>query len=970
MASSVKVLQINARSIKSVNKLPQFKSMVALKKPKIIAVCESWLTDKIKNKDILSEGEYQMYRKDRTHKTGGGVFVAISVDIMSNELDKYVAKAEFHNEIVAVELVFNKGKEKQRIGLVCAYKPPDEDNFMFADNLKTCIEGIWKSGVQDLLVVGDFNLPDINWTTGYPASTRGLSFACANIFQEFGLDQYNTNPSRETNKNILDLVLCNIPEAIQDLEAYSDVLETDHVILEYQLGIVHDVPVEIPRYQYDFRRANFETLRKRLEEADLLLETGDVDLLCSNWTEKILRILDEVVPKKKVGVRNSTPWIDQEVRHISNIKERVRRKFHRLHLKRDQVKYKQLARYLRKLIHQKHNAYITACAESINTNPKKFWSFTRRNQKNAGMPKSMKWNNEVADTSAGKADLFNRFFSSVFTVTPQNLAYPTIEVIEDPQLSTAHAEENDILRLLKLVDASKSTGSDNLPPMILKQCAEQLAPSLTAIINTSLNQGKVPKLWKLAVVSPIHKKGPRSLVANYRPISLLPVASKLMERTVFNSIFNHLNPKIHCLQHGFRRGLSTTTQLLLVYEDIGNVLDHRGQVDTVYLDFSKAFDSVSHPLLIHKLRSYGLNGKLLEWFEDYLRDREQKTTAEGSTSELSPVISGVPQGSILGPLLFILYVNDMADIIHPGCKLALYADDAKVYCTIKDYGDCLKLQESLDKLHQWSSLWLLNFNPSKCSVMTITRKLVPCKFYYNIGGTILDRVRSFKDLGVQVEDTLFWDMHVQSQVKKASRMLYYITRVIGYRAPATAKRLLYLALVRPHLEFAAPAWTPLTEYNLRLIESIQRRATIYICNTKELSYVHRLSETNILPLCFRKEQLDMTLIYKILCGDHGELLSQKVQYNPRCKEVGRDSTRNTLLLMPARTETYAHYFFNRARRTWNSLPVNLRTTELKSGSQSFKFALIRYLRYRLISSFDVNNCCTWVLKCRCPTCRS
>jgi hypothetical protein len=255
--------------------------------------------------------------------------------------------------------------------------------------------------------------------------------------------------------------------------------------------------------------------------------------------------------------------------------------------------------------------------------------------------------------------------------------------------------------------------------VLLKQCATQLAPSICCLINISLAAGSPPTEWLKANVVPIHKGGARDTVCNYRPVSLLSVVSKVAERCIFNRIFPHVEHQLHNSQHGFLPGKSTATQLLEFTHNIGNVTDSGGQVDVIYLDFAKAFDSVPHRLLIHKLKSYGFHGNLLRWLEGYLFHRKQRTVSGGTESDWLPVLSGVPQGSILGPLLFSLYINDMPTSILDSLIL-LYADDTKCYRTVHTLMDCYLLQRDLNLLLEWSTVWKLHFNPRKCKALSIT----------------------------------------------------------------------------------------------------------------------------------------------------------------------------------------------------------------------------------------------------------
>ena len=747
-------------------------------------------------------------------------------------------------------------------------------------------------------------------------------------------------------------------------------MDTDHATLQFSYALSFNVPPQTSRLVYNFSRANFARLNEALTLATLVPQEHDANKMANHWSSKIKSIIKNHIPCIKLKPSRSNPWIDGQVRHTSNQKETARRKMHRTKKPDDRVRYLELNKNLKKMINDKYNNYILYCASLVFTNPKKFWSFSRRNKKSSTFPNTMQWGNSTADTPQLKATLFNNYFCSVFTIPNHAQVLPPITPFEDPNLAVITTNNDEVLKILRSLDPGKATGPDNIPARIMKECSVSLAPSLTQIINTSLRTGIVPAVWKQALVCPVHKKGPKKFVKNYRPISLLSIPSKVMEKCVFNAIYDRLDPQIHRLQHGFRKGFSTATQLLLVYDRIGKIVDERGQVDTIFLHFSKVFDSVPHHLLVHKLRTFGINGPLLEWFRSYLTGRKQATTVEGARSDDAHILSGVTQGSILGPILFLLYVNDMAAATHENFELALYADDAKQFCEIKNINDCHNMQTQIDTLEEWSNTWLLRFNVEKCNVMSITRKISPIKFDYYLGNNHLTKVKEFKDLGVIIQDNMLWDSHIRTQVKKANRMLYFINRTLGPRTPLEAKRLLYLSLVHPHLEYASIAWSPSTVVNLKLIESIQRRATIFITNERDLPYSERLAITKTLPLAFRRELLDAVFAHKAMAGSFGPDVQLTLSIRNRDAYPARNAQVNTLASKLVRTETYMYYYSNRIIPIWNHLPANIRTMDYKPDCIRIKRELNNLYWQKVLLSFDVLNTCTWASKCRCTVCRS
>ena len=327
-----------------------------------------------------------------------------------------------------------------------------------------------------------------------------------------------------------------------------------------------------------------------------------------------------------------------------------------------------------------------------------------------------------------------------------------------------------------MCDYLKASGPDEIPARLLKECCDQIGPSLCAIFNQSLSSAKVPTEWKSADIAPIHKKDSKEPAENYRPISLLPIVSKVLERCVFTCLYIHLKCLITDLQHGFMNNRSCVTQLLSVLHAIGLNLDKNIQTDVIYLDFAKAFDSVDHKILLAKLKAYGISGQLLSWLADYLSGRVQRVVLEGTSSQWAPVTFGVPQGSLLGPLLFVIFINDLPDVTKEGVNTALYADDTKIFGAVNCARDCESIQTTLSNMDEWTQVNNINFNASKCKILTVTRKKQPLVHDYTLNNKQLEHVTEEKDLGVIVTSTLSWDKHVHATVSKANKLLGLLKR--------------------------------------------------------------------------------------------------------------------------------------------------------------------------------------------------
>ena len=485
----------------------------------------------------------------------------------------------------------------------------------------------------------------------------------------------------------------------------------------------------------------------------------------------------------------------------------------------------------------------------------------------------------------------------------------------------------------------------------------------------SLKCGKIPAAWKISNVVPIPKKGLLKVVSNYRPISLLSIVSKVFERCVYNRLIAHVSINLHHIQFGILRGKSTTAQLLQVLKEIGEKLDKRVQTDIIYLDFAKAFDRVDHRLLVRKLNKFGIGATLLKWFEVYLTNRHQRVTVLGKTSHSLPVLSGVPQGSILGPLLFVIYVNDLPQETSTS-SIALYADDTNCYRPVRSHKDEQYLQKDLDGINNWCDLWRMDLNQSKWEVLSVTRnlKLVPSSYHLKYD-THIKRTNAQKDLGVIITSDLKWNQHVSMVCAKANKMLGFIKRSSMDIRNEKTRLALYKTMVRSQMAYCTQIWSPQSVSLILQVENVQRRATRYILSLPFLSgvsYKDGLVKNGLLPLTYWHEFLDMVYLYKalVLSNDH----------NIHVKTTDRltreyDGTAKIILQVPrVNTLTFQNSYYCRSPTTFNCLPSHLRQSNL-SISQ-FKCGLFKYYQKLVEEVYDIDVPQTFKTVCaKCNLCR-
>ena len=361
-------------------------------------------------------------------------------------------------------------------------------------------------------------------------------------------------------------------------------------------------------------------------------------------------------------------------------------------------------------------------------------------------------------------------------------------------------------RILQNLDVSKATGADNIPARILKVCSEELSTLLVLLFDRSFSLGRVPVQWKLAKISPVHKANRRDFVDNYRSISLLSIPGKCQECIVYSAIYSHVSAYLSDWQHGFVKGRSTATQLILTHHMWAKALEKGHQVYVVFLDFPKPFDRVPHQALLHKLCNFGISGELLNWCQDYPSNRRQKVVTDGYSSSLTEITSGVLQDSILRPLFFVLFINVLPDVVCSNSTIALYIDgidDSKMFRVINCDDDQMLFQNDLDKLYRWSQCNLMDFNSKKCKIMRITKKRVPFTNRVHLSDTVLKEVKEFKDLGTLAENDLSWNSHIDMITAKANRMLGLIKRTCMDLNNESTLKTLYRSLVRSNLEYCS-----------------------------------------------------------------------------------------------------------------------------------------------------------------------
>lgn len=577
-----------------------------------------------------------------------------------------------------------------------------------------------------------------------------------------------------------------------------------------------------------------------------------------------------------------------------------------------------------------HENKIVQC---MKTNPKVFYKYMHSKRKIKEAVSSLKdENNKLTESAKDTANLLASFFSSTFVQEPygplQQDFYKKCEnLIPDLNISPT-----DVKKLLEKVNTSKSPGTDKINPKLLCSLADndQFVNSVTTLFKKCFETGSIPLQWKTANVIALHKKGSKSLASNYRPISLTSIVCKLYEQLIRKHIMNHVRTSISKKQHGFLPGRSCLSNLLEALDTIFDMIADVESVDIFYLDFQKAFDTVPHFRLLVKLSTFGIHGKTLNAVQDFLSDRTFSVFVGDSTSKQYNVTSGVPQGSVLGPLLFLLYINDLPENVKNA--VLLFADDLKMIAksSTKEIN-----QQDIDNLVLWQNKWLIKFNTkdNKCKVLH-AGKNNPCNSYY-MGDVLLPDVESEKDLGVTISKNLDFAEYVYSCINKANAMIAWVTRTFVSREKYLMLQI-YKSMIRPHLEYCVQLWSPLPAHgNWKLIlaiEAVQRKFTRLIDNIGLLPYKTRLNELGLTTLIERRARGDLIETFKIVNGisDYGEKLFKFSRSGEK------------LVSRPGDEHRIKHSFF--ARRVisyWNKLPSHVKFSK---SIDNFKNNLLRFKR--------------------------
>ncbi len=886
------------------NKLAKIETMIVEEDPDFILISESWTHSGVSSAEISFAGYTLFERLDRSdtkNGRGGGILLYCRAQTDYHKID-----INLHNQVGGINI---GGLEIYNV-----YRSPNSR----IEDTKALIDFI-ETRKTDCLMIGDFNFPNICWET--KRSTCTIEEELLEAMDVANLVQLIKEPTH-VKGNTLDLTITNCQERIQTISVDKENRISDHFVLKIEFtNTAYKPPLTEDKIR-DWKKADLHQMTEYFRDINWHDKFKNKNA-CQSWEvfrNVVQQIEDKCVPMTKCRKNNQPMWMNQNLLRIIRKKRRLYKSLEKRGDLSSLTAYRKQKNLAIFEANKARDEFEKELVRPRFASSRKFYSYMRSKSKVKERVTVLEdQNGEMVEEAEGKCELLNKFFSSVFTVDNDPItdtpAPGTKEVLSDVYFHPGIVER----KIDGLKDGS-APGPDKLSTKMLKLMRPFLSYPLAVIYNRSMQEGKVPQDWKDANVCPIHKKGKKQEPGNYRPVSLTSIICKMMESVIKDELIDFLEKysKLRPHQSGFRRNRSCVTNLLQYINKVGELVDQGHKVNSVYYDFSKAFDSVSHAKLIEKLETIGVTGHLKAWILNWLSQRRQRVVLDGKFSTWETVISGVPQGSVLGPVLFIIFINDIDEGLQN--SVFTFADDLKLVSCVDDEHEVQSLQEDINILHNWSIKWKMKFNPKKCAIMHFGRNNVPEE--YLLGDEHLSSSVMEKDLGILVQDNLKFDAQVKKVALKCNQILGQIYRSFKNKEPELMTKL-YMTYVMPHMNYGVTVWNPQFQKDADTLERVQRRFTRMIDGMKGLEYHERCCLLGIPTLSDHRKKLDLIQTYRIIHGidDFDTKLFTKTK-DVSCRNT-RQSAKENISGEKSRLEIRRKFFSQRVVNEWNKLPLDI-----------------------------------------------
>ena len=824
---------------------------------------------------------------------------------------------------------------------------------------------------------GDFNGHSQIWYSDGDSTPEGEEIE--NLLSSLGLHQVIKEPTNyEPNKKAtcIDLIISDQPNLILDSGTRPSPDPTCHHQITYCKSNFNLPPPPVyERLIWHYDRANTDLLRRAMAYfpwQQYLNLNPDPNWQAKEFTKIFLNIMSNFIPHeiKKIHPRES-PWITKPLKSMIRKKNRLYKNYKKHGFQEnDKVRLDTFRLECQKATEYAKNEYLTNLGNKLqrpHASGKIYWKILNKAMNRSKAPKipPVLFGNNFITNCKEKAILFTDFFCKQCTPVVTDSILPALIYKTDNRIDHFAITTNDILPLISKINPNKATGSDGISGQMLILCSDSVALPLNIIFRNILFTGIYPSIWKLANITPIHKKGDKQLIKNYRPISLIPLCGKIFEKIVFNHLYSYLttNNLITKKQSGFRPGDSTTNQLLDLIDTIHQSFDALPtlEVRAVFMDISKAFDKVWHEGLIFKLKQNGISGSLLNFLKNYLSNRKQRVVLNGSCADYKDIESGVPQGSVLGPLLFLVYINDLESNIKS--QIRFFADDTMLFSVVKNPAiSANELNHDLEVITHWAHQWKLEFNPDptkQATVVLFSQKVNPVDhppLYFN--GSIVTKVEKQKHLGLILDSKLSFRSHINEKFTKTKKIIGMIKHLSKY-LPINTLKIMYKSLIRPHLDYCSVIFhippsnngtfdssnchihniSPLNVH-MNKIESVQYQAARAITGTWQGTSRDKLyKELGFESLSDRRSLYRLIQLFKIKHNITPEYLNSKLPP----LSITNDPTANPKSFneIIARTQRYKNTFFPNAITTWNNIIANIQGI---ITINQFKNIILKFIR--------------------------
>ena len=887
-------------------------------------MCESWLLPEIPSSSIAVKG-FRLIRNDTdSGKRKHGVCVYVRDDLALGHVH-----TDHPNTVGIVLPEFN-------LLLLVVYRPPSNTLDMDLE-LVDFISSMCDRG--SVCLMGDFNLPTVDWSSEPPAAASYRDRIFLDCFAQLGLSQHVLETTFVPSGRTLDLVLTSEGERITTVTTLPPLPGCGHVPVGFSMAF--PVPDSHPHTfvgetsRRDWFRGDYTSMSRIISEIDWVSEFSGRDLedAYGHFSDRIHKIMDIFVPSSADRPRKTLPGNRNLPNHLRSRRADAWSNYKITRSQYGRISQQALVCWhnfvsingeIRRYKMETRCSYELRLLDSMVNNPKGLHSYLRSHKADIPRIGPVLVGNELTDDPLSMAECFVESFVGVLNsaVVPH---HPQAHQFSDSVLSDVPFTLSNVKTALSALDPTSSMGPDGFHPLMLKSCSESISLPLYLLFTRSLSVMIVPRPWKLSNVVPIFKKGSHSDPLNYRPISLTSVCSKTMERILTNTIHQYLeiNNILSNAQFGFRPGRSVQEQLILTYNYVTREYDLGRVVELILFDFKKAFDLVPHGILLDKLFELGFRDPVLGWMGDFLCGRLMRVVVGGSASSSRPVCSGVPQGSVLGPLLFIIFINHLVHDLHSVSHL--FADDLKLYLGISrcpsSYVDGVGvLQSDIDTLFARATSWGLQFASHKCVRVRFVRPYAdsPCPEPINIDGFELPVQSEARDLGVDVDTTLRFHRHISSISSKALGVSANILRGTVCRSPEFMKKI-FIAHIRPLMDFCSTVWNTGYITDIKSLEAVQRRWTKRIDGLSNMQYSERLRYLSLFSIWGRLLRADLILTWKITHG-----LSPSLAGILPLSGIGiTRGHRFKLAVHHTETEVRRRFFTRRVVTEWNNLPAQV-----------------------------------------------